>query len=191
MNSPRPLALIVERAPFAPPVGGPQLALALREDLREMVSAMRLRAGPDAPANADALAAQAEQGLVLLFADVAALPPMALEAALEAVNDADLALGPCPDGSLYLLALRPGLEPELARDLLRCALEPGGLTDLTDLCDEADLSAVVLPPWFRLASGNELSFAECLARLSLMTEEGEDDFVADRLRLWFEQHAEP
>jgi len=44
-----------------------------------------------------------------------------------------------------------------------------------------------LPPWFRAANSKDLSFAESLMRLSLMSEEGEQDFMADRLKLWFEK----
>ncbi len=190
MSTKRPLALIVERAPYAPPVGARELATALREDARELLTAARLRTGPDAKADAGMLSSQADQGLVLLFSDVPAVPPMAVDAAAAALFECDVALGACPDGSLYLLALRAELDVDLAHEILEIALGSGGLMALTDLLDDAELQAAVLPPWFRLACDKDLSFAECLARLSLMTEEGEDDFVADRLRLWFEQYAQ-
>ncbi|MBE7490371.1 MAG: DUF2064 domain-containing protein [Planctomycetes bacterium] len=188
MNQTRVPAWIVSRPPFAPAAGGAELAGALREDLRELCHALRLRLNPE-PADVAALGARAGQGLLLLFSDVPAVPPPALEAALDAVAEADLALGPCADGALYLLALRPGLEPDVAAEVLAHAASPDAVARLTDLCDDANLAAVVLPPWFRLARQSDLSFAESLARLSLMTEEGEEGFVADRLRLWFEQHA--
>lgn len=189
MKPSRPLALIVDRAPFAPPAGAAELAAALREDARELIAAVRLRTGADSPSDAGKLAAQASGGLVIIFADVPAVPPMAIEAAIHALGDCDAALGPCPDGSLYLLALRPDLDPALVEEILEIVFQPGTLGPLTDLLDDAELQATVLPPWFRLASATDLSFAECLARLSLMSEEGEDDFVADRLRVWFEEYA--
>lgn len=182
-------AVVVERIPFAPPSGASQLALALREDLGEMISALRLRAGPGGD-DGPALAQAAARGpLLLLFSDVPALPPLAVDAAVDALAQVDVALGPCADGSLYMLGLRAGIAPALVQELLGLAPAPDALGAITDLLDDAELQVAVLPPWFRLASAPELSFAECLARLSLMSEEGEDDFVADRLRVWFEQFA--
>jgi len=184
----RARALITLQRHFAPPSGADELAVALLEDLREMLAALRLRVLPDAAPNASTIAAAAGAGpLLALFADVPALPPLAVEAAIDALESADVALGPCADGSLYLLGLRAGLDSGLAGEIAAAALAPGALHALADLCDDAELAVALLPPWFRLASENELSFAESLARLSLMSEEGEEDFVGDRLRLWFEQ----
>jgi glycosyltransferase A (GT-A) superfamily protein (DUF2064 family) len=191
-SPPRLQAVIVDRPGFAPRDGGAALRVALLEDARELVSAMRLRPLPDMPADAARLADAAAKGaLLVLFADVPAIPPLAVEAALDSLGDCDIALGGCADGSLYLLALREGLEADLLAELAAAALAPGAIHALADLCDDAGLSANLLPPWFRVASENELSFAESLARLSLMSEDDEEGFVADRLRVWFEQHARP
>lgn len=190
--SPRVLAVIVRRPAFAPAAGAEALHLALLEDAREIVSALRLKPLPDCAPEAGKLTQAAAGGsLLVLFADVPAIPPLAVEAALESLEDCDIALGGCADGALYLLALREGLEADLLADLAAAALAPGAIHALADLCDDAGLSVGMLPPWFRLASENELSFAESLARLSLMSEDDEEGFVADRLRVWFEQHARP
>lgn len=190
-QGPRAQAVIVDRAPFLPARGADALAPALKGDLRDVMSALRLRIMPDSPADAARLAATAASAAtVFVFADVPALPPVALEAALEALKEGDVVLGPCNDGGLYLLALDARTQGEVAQEILSCAMAPDALTNLADLLDDAGLSATVIPPWFRLASEKDLSFAESLARLSLLTEEGEDDFVADRLRLWFEEHAD-
>lgn len=190
MKPSRPLALIVERASFAPPAGAEALALALRDDARELIAAMRLRTGEDSAPHAGKMAAQSGGGLVIIFSDVPAVPPMAVEAAVYALGDCDAAIGPCADGALYMLALRADMDPALVEEIIEIAVLPDALGPLTDLLDDAELQTSVLPPWFRLASAKDLSFAECLARLSLMTEEGEDDFVADRLRVWFEEFAQ-
>jgi hypothetical protein len=185
-------AVIVDRPPFSPADGAESLRAALREDARELVAAMRLRPLPDVAAEPAKLADAAARGaLLVLFADVPATPPLAVEAALDSLAECDLALGPCADGSLYLLALREGIARDVAEQIAAVALAPGAVHGLADLCDDAELSAALLPPWFRLVSENELSFAESLARLSLMSEEGEEGFVADRLRVWFETHARP
>lgn len=187
-GGPRALAVILERPPFSPATGAAELAHALREDARELLSALRLRVVP--PAGPESLLKAAnDQAVIVLFSDTPAVPPMALEAAMDGLADGEVAVGPCADGSLYLLVLGAGLDPALAAEALALAPLPDALARLTDLCDETETAVTVLPPWFRLAVAADLSFAESLARLSLMSEEGEEDFVADRLRVWFEDHA--
>ncbi|MBK9974844.1 MAG: hypothetical protein IPP14_08730 [Planctomycetes bacterium] len=187
-SGPRAQATILERTPYAPAVGAAELSAALREDARELLSALRLRIVP-ACAPEDLLKAAPDQALILVFSDTPALPPMAIEAAIDGLAEGELAVGPCVDGSLYLLVLGAGLDPSLAAEAMALAPLPDALARLTDLCDETETAVTVLPPWFRLAEAKDLSFAESLARLSLMSEEGEEDFVADRLRVWFEDHA--
>lgn len=186
----RPAAGLILRTPLAPARGGAALATALLEDARELLSALRLRNLPDLQPEPAAVAAALADGPALLaFADVPAIPPMAIEAATEAIAGADIALGPCTDGGLYLIAARAGLDAGLCAELAECALAPDALTALADLADDAQLAVALLPPWFGLRQESALSFAESLARLSLLSEEGEEDFVADRLRVWFEEHA--
>jgi len=183
-QSPRPLALIVSR-----PVSDAALDAALRADLAELLQFLRMRVeSPAAPAPA----AASHRGPVLLaFSDVAGLPADCVEGALELLEELDVVVGPCADNSVYLLGLAQGLEQPLIERLIAAALRPGGLSACVGLLEESGLEAAALPPWFRLGSEKELSFAQSLMRLSLLSEEGESDFIADRLRIWFEKRAHP
>jgi glycosyltransferase A (GT-A) superfamily protein (DUF2064 family) len=172
---PRPAALVIERE--AAGTVDAELRKAVREDLLELLSALKLRVEPE-------FAAQTGAPRLLVFADVPAMPALAVEGALESLRSVDVVIGPCADGSLYLLGLAPGLEQELAAELSQAARQ--GLEAVTSLLEDAELDTVVLPPWFRLAGAADLKFAEWLARLSLLSEEGEEDFIADRLRVWLE-----
>lgn len=192
-RGPRPAALIVARPPWQPERGGAELAAALDEDLAELLGSMRMRVEHAATASAAAAMIKAEpRPLVLSFADVPALPPLCVEGALQELNSHAAAVGPCADGGLYLLALSPDLPEDALAALLAAADAPApeALPAIIDVLDEAELPTAMLPPWFRIAEKHDLSFAESLARLSLLSEEGEDDFLADRLRLWFERHAD-
>jgi len=176
-QSARPSAIVVERTPFAPPQGAPELARALNDDIVETLGAMpvRVRTEPIAEvyANADA-------PLIVTFSDVPALPWLSVEGALEELDEIDVVIGPVADGSLYLVGLQPGLPGAVLQAL-------GSLEALTDVLAEHEIACTVLPPWFRVATAADLTFAENLARLSLLGDHGADDFLADRLRIWFEK----
>lgn len=186
-QSPRPLALIAAR-----PVSDAALDAALRDDLHELLQFLRMRIESPAGTAALAKAAASHRGPVLLaFSDVAGLPADCVEGALELLEELDVVVGPCPDGSVYLLGLAEGLEQPLIERLIEAALQTEGLSACAGLLEESGLEAGALPPWFRLGSEKELSFAHSLMRLSLLSEEGESDFIADRLRIWFEKRAHP
>ncbi|MCB9933275.1 MAG: DUF2064 domain-containing protein [Planctomycetes bacterium] len=182
-QSPRPLALIATR-----PVADAGLAAALREDLQELLQFLHMRVETGVDPAVLARSAAGHRGPVLVaFSDVAALPADCVDGALELLEDLDVVVGPCPDGSVYLLGLAEGLEQPVSAGLIGAALEPGGLASCVELLERSGLESAALPPWFRLGNDKELSFAESLMRLSLLSEEGENDFIADRLRIWFEK----
>lgn len=190
---PRPAAAIVARQPWQPENSGPELASALHEDAAEVLGALRMRV--QRVPSAQSLAAEfyaEKRPLVIAFADVPALPVLCVQGALQELESHAAAVGPCPDGSIYLLALSPDLPEDVLPALLATVDGPAhaALAEVIDILDEAELPATMLPPWFRVAERRDLSFAESLARLSLLSEEGEEDFLADRLRLWFERHAD-
>jgi glycosyltransferase A (GT-A) superfamily protein (DUF2064 family) len=190
-GGPRPEALILERSPWQPALAGDALARALREDLTELISSMRLRVGRAEDADQVAtIHAREDRPLLLAFPDVPALPPLSVEGALSELRQHAAVLGPTVDGGVYLLGFAPGLDSGVVAALARAALEERSLEQMCDLLDDSELPVATLPPWFRIQGANELSFAEHLARLSLLSEDGEEDFLADRLRLWFEQNAD-
>ncbi|MBX3460650.1 MAG: DUF2064 domain-containing protein [Planctomycetes bacterium] len=188
---PRPAALIVNREPWTPGQGGAELAAALRDDLSELLGALRLRIEPAAEDIARVYARE-PRPLLIAFSDTPALPALSVEAALDELSECHAVVGPCADGSVYLLGLAPGLDAALVAGLAQAALGPAddALAAVTDLLDDDEHEVALLPPWFRMGSEKDLSFAESVARLSLMSEEGDEDFLADRLRLWLERHAQ-
>ncbi|MCC7509057.1 MAG: DUF2064 domain-containing protein [Planctomycetes bacterium] len=193
-SGPRPAALIVAREPWLPPEGGQELATALREDVGELLGSLRLRIEPAPNATAADIVRifqREKRPLLLAFSDVPALPALSVEGALEELVENAVVVGPCADGAVYLLGMAPGLDDDIVGQLAEAACGPAhdALGAVTDAVDVEDLPVVLLPPWTRIGSDKDLSFAENLARLSLMSEDGEEDFLADRLRLWFERHA--
>lgn len=192
-RGPRAKALLVQRAPWQPASAGAEFATALAEDLRELISALGLSllgspGGVSGP-QIRAVVESTRDPLLVFFSDVPALPPLSVEGALDSLKDYGAVLGPCADGSLYLLGLGPELDEKLKVALLEAALvSPGeALSVATDLLCDDEAGCGVLPPWFRIARDTDLRFAENLVRLSLLSDEGDDDVVCDRLRLWFEQ----
>lgn len=192
----RARALIVERNSWLPSRAGDELRQSLLEDLRELVSALGLAAdGPKTGARGPEIRALLEAAggtHLVLFSDVAALPPLSVEGALDSLRQYPCVLGPCADGGLYLLGFGPEM-PERARVALveAATVSPNEAMNIAAdvLCDD-EINCGLLPPWFRIADERGLRFAQSLARLSILSDEGEEDFVCDRLRLWFE-HNEP
>jgi hypothetical protein len=189
----RARAIIVQRSSWLPQARGPEFKAALFEDLRELVSAMGLAlAGPkDGAGGTDvrALLETSRDVTLVLFSDVPGLPPLSVEGALDSLREYPCALGPCADGGIYLLAFSPEMDEKLKVALVEAAsVSPRDAMNIaTDLLTDDETSCGVLPPWFRIASEHDFQFADNLARLSILSEEGEDDFVCDRLRVWFEQ----
>lgn len=190
-SGPRPAAIIIPRAPWVPSRGGEELAAALRDDLAELLGALRLRLDP-AAGDIARVYAREPRPLLITFADTPALPALSVEAALDELENCQAVVGPCADGSVYLLGLAPGLDTAIVTELAKAAIgQPGELlSTITDILDDDEHEVALLPPWFRMGCEKDLSFAESVARLSLMSEEGDEDFLADRLRLWLERHAQ-
>ncbi len=191
----RPRALIIPRPPWQPPQGAAELATALRQDLAEMIGALGLRVERNTQAAPQGLAGLLESSseeVVVVFDDVPAMPPLAVEGALDELEAHDAVIGPCADGSLYIAAFAPGLDASTAADLARALYGPAekSLAAVAEVLGAEGLATAVLPPWFRVGAESGLSFAQQLARLSLLSEAGEEDFLADRLRHWFETYAQ-
>ncbi|MCC6466364.1 MAG: hypothetical protein IT463_13575 [Planctomycetes bacterium] len=187
----RPQAVVVERPCWQPAEGGAELGRALREDLRELLGSLPVLLEGAQVKDGAALAsllARAQAPLLAVFEDVAGLPLLCAEGALDSLRELPVVVGPCADGSLYALGVAQGLEPALVAELCDAACGAGALGAVTDLLADAELECTVLPPWFRVAGEGDLLFAENLARLSLLSEGGEEDFIADRLRVWLERH---
>lgn len=185
-SNPRPLALIATR-----PVSDAQLATALRDDLTELLQFIRLRVVSHESVDELAKAAAVHDGPCLLtFSDVPGLPADCVEGAIEMLEDVDVVLGPCADGSVYLIAAE-GLDEAGINALIDAALSPDGLARCIPLLEQAGLETATMPPWFRISGEKDVSFADSLARLSLMSEQGENDFIADRLRVWLEKRDQP
>ncbi|MCA8915663.1 MAG: DUF2064 domain-containing protein [Planctomycetes bacterium] len=181
-SSPRPLALIATR-----PIADAKLAAALRDDLTELLQFIRLRVvANDSPDELAKTAAAHDGPCLITFSDVAGIPADCVEGALEMLEGPDVVIGPCADGSIYLIAAE-GLDEAGFKALIDAALAPDGLVRCIPLLEQAGLEAAALPPWFRVANEKDVSFANSLARLSLMSDEGENDFIADRLRVWLEK----
>jgi glycosyltransferase A (GT-A) superfamily protein (DUF2064 family) len=174
-----------------PEQGGAELAAALHDDLAELLGSLRLRVEtvPDSSAVLS-LYMRERRPLILTFADVPALPPLGVEGALEELEYSPTVVGPCADGSVYLFGLADGLPADQAKPLLEaaCGAADQATRSILQALEASGLAAVTLPPWFRIGDSKDLSFAQSLSRLSLLSEEGEDDFLADRLRYWFERH---
>lgn len=188
MAEKRPTALVLPAPTFVTVPGQEALQTALRDDLHEVLSMMQLRVRDGAELEKHLGAIEAP--LLLTFASVPALPAMAIEGALDALSDVDAIVGPCADGGLYLLGLAEALEPEAAAELARLLAQAECLPGVTELLAGLELECALLPPWFRMAGMADLSFARSLASLSLLSEAGEEDFLADRLRLWLEKHTD-
>ena len=183
----RPQALLLTRKPG---VDDDKLAAALHEDMAELLQFVRLRVQQCAdPAAAAKAAASHDAPSLICFSDVAGLPPDCIEGALELLEEIDVAIGPATDGGVYLLGIREELDPQAAESLLNAAAGADGLAACTGLCERLGLQARALPPWFRIGNAKDLSFAENLTRLSLLSEDGDMDFFADRLRMWFENRS--
>ncbi len=176
-RKPRISAVVRDGVVFAPSMDE-HLTRALRDDLTEVLSALKLKVLPES----DDLAPP----LVFGWADVPALPPHSLDACMESLADADVVIGPCPDNSLYLLGVGESVSHDDLATLMRITQQRQCLSALVDWLEETDLSVLVLPPWFRLADQNAWDHCLALSRLAAMDELGEDMFFADRLNLWME-----
>lgn len=189
-KGPRPLALVLHAEAHG---GDAALIRAVREDLGEILQFGRIRVenldeGKSA-ADAAAIIAGHRGPALATFGDVPGLPIEAVEGAIVELEASDIVIGPCADGSVYLLGLADGMPAEAAEVLIAAGME--SLDELTKVVLEHGLEPATLPPWFRLRSAKDLSFAGCLARLSLQSEDGDTDFLADRFKNWLTERANP
>ncbi len=183
-DAPRPQALILPGDAWRPE-DRDGAGDAVREDLMEVLQFLRLRTGAAQGPEDAAKLAETDAPTLVTFDDVPALPMAAVEGAIEGLEEAPVVIGPCADGTVYLLGLGEGLPADVSRDLIAAASR--SLEELVGALEAAGLEGVALPPWFRLRSGKDLSFARSLARLSNLSDEGDLDFLADRLKLWLSQ----
>ncbi|MEE9311141.1 MAG: hypothetical protein V3V10_01890 [Planctomycetota bacterium] len=197
MNKDKPArtaAIILSGQPYKSPKQAIELASAMFGDLHELLGAVKLRMPEgDALTSQSQLASAiqaAEGNIIITWADAAATPLYAVSGALDALKSATAVVGPCANGEIYLFGFEGPVDAELAEEISEILFQEKPLDELTNLLDDLEAESVVLPPWFRVKSAEMLSFAENLARLSLLSEDGEDDFIADRLRVWFEENAE-
>lgn len=186
MAETRPLALVLPAPSFVDLPGADGLREAVRADLHELLAMLELRVRDGSELHA--ALADVKAPLLLTFANVPALPAAAVEGALEALSEFDVVLGPCADGGIYLLGLAVSLDEPEAKQLAELLATKQPLPGLVKLLEQLELETAMLPPWFRLADKADVSFARSLAGLSLLSEGGEDEFLADRLRLWLEKH---
>lgn len=186
MAETRPLALVLPAASFVELPGADALREAARADLHELLAMLELRVRDGAELHA--ALADVKAPLLLTFANVPAMPAAAVEGALEALSEFDVVLGPCADGGIYLLGLAVSLDEPEAKQLAELLASKQPLAGLATLLEQLELETAMLPPWFRLADKADVSFARSLAGLSLLSEGGEDEFLADRLRLWLEKN---
>lgn len=155
------------------------LATALREDLLEALQFMRLKVQTGGELTGTAL---------VTFDDVPGLPMEALEGAADALEECPVVVGPCADDSVYLLGVNEDVSSVYRGRLIEAAQK--SLDELAGALEEAGLEAVTMPPWFRVRSAKDLTFAGALARLSSLSEDGDMGFLADRLKLWLSRRTE-
>lgn len=183
----RPLALVIAAEAWMPG-DDPELRSSVRDDLVEVIQFLRMKLETSpSDANVAQIIGAHDAPCVVTFDDVPGLPMEALEGAVSELEGADVVVGPCADGSVYLLGFNEDIPGELAQELTGGAIE--SLPALVDVIEKNELEPVALPPWFRLRSAKDLSFAQALTRLSLQSEDGDMDFLADRLKNWFSQKA--
>lgn len=171
----RPTALVLPGQ--APPLEG--LAAALREDLLEALQFLRLRVQPGGDMEGPA---------IVTFDDVPGLPLDAVEGAADALEEHPVVVGPCADESVYLVGIGQGVPREYRAGLIEAAGK--SLAALAGALESAGLPAITMPPWFRVRSPKDLSFARTLARLSSLSDDGDMDFLADRLKLWLSRRTD-
>ncbi|MCC6573935.1 MAG: DUF2064 domain-containing protein [Planctomycetes bacterium] len=183
---------MVRRRCFTPASGAEQLEQALIEDCREVLHAAGLPLGSQQPLQAADLrgSVQPNEAAVVVFTDVPGLPLPAMESLPQILREADVVLGPCADGGIYLLAWSASVDRALTEGMCNALASTEPLAALTDLLTDAEAEVELLPSWFRLSNERDFNVIDCVARLSVLSEDGEDDFSAERLRQWFEKFTE-
>lgn len=92
--------------------------------------------------------------VVIMDSDSPTLPISCLTAAFEALDEADVVLGPCSDGGYYLIGLkRPA--PRLLREVQMST--PTVVNDTLSLAAEEGLQVKLLPVWYDVDNMADLS----------------------------------
>jgi len=90
---------------------------------------------------------------VIMDSDSPTLPSAHVALAFDALDHADVTLGPCDDGGYYLIGLkRP--QPRLLREVRMST--PTVLRDTLTLAEQAGLRAALLPLWYDVDTALEL-----------------------------------
>jgi rSAM/selenodomain-associated transferase 1 len=91
---------------------------------------------------------------VILDSDSPTLPPAYVAQAFDALNTADVTLGPCEDGGYYLIGLkRP--QSRLLREVRMST--PNVLRDTLTLAEQDGLRVALLPTWYDVDTVQELN----------------------------------
>jgi rSAM/selenodomain-associated transferase 1 len=91
---------------------------------------------------------------VIMDSDSPTLPPAYVVQAFDALDAADVALGPCEDGGYYLIGLkRP--QPRLLREVRMST--PNVLRDTLALAEQDGLRVALLPTWYDVDTVQELN----------------------------------
>jgi len=90
---------------------------------------------------------------VIMDSDSPTLPAHCVAGSFDALNDADVVLGPCADGGYYLIGLtRP--QPRLLREVKMST--PNVLRDTLAIAREENLRVALLEQWFDVDTAAEL-----------------------------------
>ena len=114
---------------------------------------------------------------VVMNSDSPTLPAAYLVQAFQALDTADVVLGPADDGGYYLVGVKKP-QPGLLRPVQMST--PQVLHDTLDLAQAAGLSAALLPPWFDIDAPQDLERLRC----ELLASEGSP---AAHTRRWFQE----
>jgi rSAM/selenodomain-associated transferase 1 len=90
---------------------------------------------------------------VIMDSDSPTLPSTFVAQAFDALDDADVTLGPCEDGGYYLIGLRRP-QPRLLREVRMST--PDVLRDTLALAEQDSLRVTLLPTWYDVDTIQEL-----------------------------------
>jgi uncharacterized protein len=90
---------------------------------------------------------------VIMDSDSPTLPSTFVAQAFDALDDADVTLGPCEDGGYYLIGLRRP-QPRLLREVRMST--PDVLRDTLALAEQDSLRVALLPTWYDVDTIQEL-----------------------------------
>jgi rSAM/selenodomain-associated transferase 1 len=94
------------------------------------------------------------QRVAVMDSDGPTLPPHYLEQAFEALEAADVVLGPCDDGGYYLIGLKQPA-PRLLREVQMST--PSVTADTLALAEQLELQTALLPTWYDVDDARSLA----------------------------------